>query len=103
MAELLADDISSDDRRRVVNGGIRRGRDAEMANWRATAEIWNSHVTSIVLSTRGERLALFRFSFASQDQAPEAFHAAALTIIETDGDNRIAADVAFEMDDIERG
>ena len=101
MAELLADDISSDDRRRVVNGGIRRGRDAEMANWRATAEIWNSHVTSIVLATRGERLALFRFSFASQDQAPEAFHAAALTIIETDGDNRIAADVVFDIDDIE--
>ena len=30
MAELLADDISTDDRRRVVNAGIRRGRDAEI-------------------------------------------------------------------------
>ena len=28
MAEMLADDISTDDRRRVVNGGVRRGRDA---------------------------------------------------------------------------
>ena len=32
MAEMLADDYSSDDRRRVVNAGIRHGRDAEIAN-----------------------------------------------------------------------
>ena len=29
MAEILADDISNDDRRRVVNAGIRHGRDAD--------------------------------------------------------------------------
>ena len=28
MAELIADDVSTDDRRRVVGGGIQRGRDA---------------------------------------------------------------------------
>ena len=39
MAEMLADDISIDDRRRVVNAGIRHGRDAEIANMRAVAEI----------------------------------------------------------------
>ena len=38
MAEILADDISSDDRRRVVNAGIRHGRDAEIANMRAIAD-----------------------------------------------------------------
>ena len=32
MAEILADDISIDDRRRVVNAGIRHGRDAEIAD-----------------------------------------------------------------------
>ena len=30
MAEMLADDISNDDRRRVVNAGVRHGRDAEI-------------------------------------------------------------------------
>ena len=30
MAEILADDFSSDDRRRVVSAGIRHGRDAEI-------------------------------------------------------------------------
>ena len=38
MAEMLADDISTDDRRRVVNAGIRHGRDAEIADMRATAD-----------------------------------------------------------------
>ena len=31
MAEMLTDDVFSDDRRRVVNEAARRGRDAEMA------------------------------------------------------------------------
>ena len=35
MAELLADDIFTDDRRRVVNAGIRHGRDDHMADMRA--------------------------------------------------------------------
>ena len=32
MAEMLADDISTDDRRRVVGAGVRHGRDAEIAD-----------------------------------------------------------------------
>ncbi len=32
MAELLADDISTEDRRRVVNSGLRKGRDAVIEN-----------------------------------------------------------------------
>ena len=39
MAEILADDFSSDDRRRVVNAGVRHGRDAEIANMRAIADL----------------------------------------------------------------
>ena len=35
LAEVLADDILVDDRRRVVNAGIRHGRAAEIANLRA--------------------------------------------------------------------
>src|SRR6185312_4530381 len=100
MAELLADDISSDDRRPVVSAGIRRGRDAEIANWRARGDIWSTNVRSTV-ATRGKRLALIRFAFASQDQPPEAFSTAALGIVEINADNRIAAIVVFDLDEID--
>ena len=39
MAEILADDVSADDRRRVVGAGVRHGRDAEIADMRAIADL----------------------------------------------------------------
>jgi class 3 adenylate cyclase len=101
MADLIAADFCSDDRRSVINAGIRRGRDVEMANWRATAEVWMSDVQAAVIATRGERLALFRFTFASQDSLPEAFQAAALGVIEVNDDNRFASTAVFDPDDLD--
>ncbi|WP_231996728.1 BTAD domain-containing putative transcriptional regulator [Mycobacterium scrofulaceum] len=101
MAELLADDFCSDDRRSVINAGIRGGRDIEMANWRATAEVWMSDVRATVVATRGENLALFRFTFTSQDALPVSFQAAALGVVEIDDDNRCAAAVIFDPDNID--
>ncbi|WP_419866299.1 BTAD domain-containing putative transcriptional regulator [Mycobacterium scrofulaceum] len=101
MAELLAGDFCSDDRRSVINAGIRGGRDIEMANWRATAEVWMSDVRATVVATRGENLALFRFTFTSQDALPTSFQAAALGVVEIDGDDRCAAAVIFDPDDID--
>ncbi|EFG77816.1 adenylate/guanylate cyclase catalytic domain protein [Mycobacterium parascrofulaceum ATCC BAA-614] len=101
MADLIAEDFCSDDRRSVINSGIRRGRDVEMANWRATAEVWMSDVQAAIIATRGERLALFRFTFASQDSLPEAFQAAALGVIEVNADNRFASTAVFDPDDID--
>ena len=101
MAEILADDFSIDDRRRVVNIGIRNGRDVEIANMRATAEIGTKAFTFAVIATRGERLALSRIRAAGRDQRPEAFHTEALGIVEMNADNRIAARVAFDLDDID--
>ncbi|WP_248923671.1 BTAD domain-containing putative transcriptional regulator [Mycobacterium sp. 3-98] len=101
MAELLADGFCSDDRRRVLSAGIRRGRDLEMANWRATADVWMTDVRSTVLATRGERLALCRFTFASQDSLPEASQAAALGMIGIDDDNRIVTSIVFDPDDFD--
>ena len=74
MAEILADDISDDDRRRVVNAGVRHGRDAEIANMRAVADLGATNITSDVIATRGERLALVSYPLSSRDQRPEAFH-----------------------------
>ncbi|WP_197746535.1 BTAD domain-containing putative transcriptional regulator [Mycobacterium cookii] len=98
MAELLADDVSADDRRPVVNAGIRRGRDAEMANWRATKDLWTISVRSAV-ATRGERLALVRFVFTNKDDGPEAFSVAALAVVGINDSNRISEIVVIEADD----
>src|SRR5262249_203251 len=59
-AELLADDCSIDDRRRVVNAGNQHGRDADIANARAIADLGVVNVALTVIATRGERLALSR-------------------------------------------
>lgn len=100
MADLLADDVAADDRRRVINAGMRRGRDAEIANWQAIAELWRTNTRSTV-ATRGEKLALFRFVFESKDQSPEGFSASALAIIGIDDGDRIAEIVVIEPDDFE--
>ncbi len=100
MAELLADDVASDDRRAILNAGIRRGRDAEMANWRATSDLWSTLVRSTI-ATRGERLGFYRFAFASQYQPSDAFSAAALAIVEINEDNRISWIVVFDLDDVD--
>ena len=101
MAEILADDFSIDDRRRVVNIGIRRGRDVEIANMRAAAEIGAKAFTFVVIATRGKRLALSRIRASGRDQRPEAFHIDGLGVVEINADNRITARVAFDLDDID--
>ncbi|OBH69288.1 regulator [Mycobacterium mantenii] len=101
MADLIDEDFCSDDRRRGINAGMRRGRDIEMANWRATAEVWRSDVRAAVVAIRGERLTLFRFTFASQDSLPAAFQAAALSVVQVNEDNRCVATVVFDPDDFE--
>ena len=91
MAEILADDISSDDRRRVVNAGMRHGRDAEIADMRALADVGITYITSTVIATRGERLALNRVRFSDRDAATRGFQLEVLGIAEIDADERIAA------------
>ena len=91
MAEMLADDFYGDDRRRVVNAGVRHGRDAEIANLRAIADVGSADVTSTVIATRGERLVLIRVRYSRQRPGPDAFHADMLDVVEIDADERIAA------------
>ncbi|OBI56838.1 BTAD domain-containing putative transcriptional regulator [Mycobacterium sp. E787] len=99
MESLLAADVCTYDRRRVVNDGIRRGRDVEMVNWRATAEVWLRQVKSTVIATRGTYLALFTMVFTAKGQPPAAFSAEALVIIEVNDEGRIATSVVFDIDD----
>lgn len=101
MAGLVDEAFLSDDRRRGINAGIRRGRDVEMANWRATAEVWKSDVRATTVATRGECLAILRFTFASQDSLPTASQAAALSVVQVNDDNQCAATVVFDADDLD--
>ncbi|MDQ1548298.1 MAG: hypothetical protein QOH69_3202, partial [Actinomycetota bacterium] len=101
MADLLADDISMDDRRRVVNAGIRHGRDAEIKNFRAAVDLGFTYVTSAVIATRGERLALSRLRGSQRDQGSETFGLEVLGLVEINADERIVANVAFDPDDID--
>ena len=58
-ASILADDHYSDDRRRVTGAGIRRGRDADIENFRVVADL-GANITVEVIATRGDRLVLTR-------------------------------------------
>jgi hypothetical protein len=100
MAELIADDACNDDRRRVVSGGIQRGRDAQIANLRAVIDVGVRNMESVVIATRGERLALTRTRVSGGDQRPDAFGVELLNITEIDTDNRISAGVLFDLNDI---
>ena len=71
MAEMLADDLLADDRRRVVNAGARHGREAEIANVRAIADVGTEYIAATVIATRGERLVLNSTSFSLRD-SPDA-------------------------------
>jgi DNA-binding SARP family transcriptional activator len=99
LAEALADDISIDDRRRVVNAGVRHGRDAEIANLRATADAGFTYMSSVVIATRGERLILARAS--GRGSGSEDFLSEGLGVVEINSRNQIAVIVVFAPDDFE--
>ena len=100
LAQDFADDYCLDDRRRVVNAGVRHGRDAGVENTRVAAEIGLlTNTTSTIIASRGERLTLERFHASGADH--ESIQNDALNIVEIDADERIAAVVMFDVDDID--
>lgn len=101
IAEILADDTSTDDRRPLVGVGVRHGSSTVTSDWRATADVGVKNVTSAVIATRGERLVLSRYRFAGRDERPEAFRTDVLGVLEVDANQRIAAAVMFDLDDID--
>ncbi len=101
ITELLADDVSTDDRRRVVNSGLRRGRDAVIAEISAFAAIGVTTFTTDFIATRGDRLVLVHSRTSSRDGRPEAFHNEVLHIVELDACDRIATVLAFDLDDFD--
>jgi hypothetical protein len=99
MTELLADDISTHDRRRVVNAGVQYGRDNQIADMRALAEV-EANIMVNDIATRGERLVLTRVNSSNRDLRRGEFAVELLAVAEINADNRIAATVLFDPDDI---
>ena len=101
MAEMLADGFYGDDRRPVVGSGIRSGRDAQIADLQAIAELWSANAMSTIIATRGSRLALMRLEFLAGDPGLEAFVTEVLCIVETNSGGQTAAWVVFGSDDLD--
>ena len=80
MSATLADDFCSEDRRRVINAGIRHGRDAAMQDARVNTDLGATTITSTVVATRGEHLVLLHAQYSITVQRPGAFHVDVLNI-----------------------
>ncbi len=98
IAEMNSDNLVSEDRRRVVNSGVRHGRDALIAELSAIAEV-GINLTSDVVATRGEHLVLSRVQGSGQGQGPDAFYVPTIDVIELDVDERVVARIVFDIDD----
>ena len=85
MGQVFADDYYCDDRRRVVNAGVRHGRDAAIEDLRVAAEIGlMTNITSDIIATRGEHLFLGRTRWSGPDQRPGDFYTEVLNVVEID-------------------
>src|SRR5271166_5931676 len=100
LAEILAEDILADDRRRIVGTGIRRGRQANVVDIRVGADVGTEDITSTAIATRGERILLDRARFSASDRQPEGLNSELLRIVEVDDDNRMTSCLMFDVDDL---
>ena len=101
ITELLAADISTDDRRRVVGEGRRLGRDAVIAEISALTEIGVKSMTPDTIAIRGGHLVLSRVRSLGRDQRHDAFRTDVLDVLEIDADGRVVARVVFDPDDFD--
>lgn len=101
LADTLIDDVHNEDRRRVVNAGVQRGRDASIEDVRSAADLGITHATSDAIATRGEHCALIHARFSQGDEKPETFYVHALHAVEIDADERLKALIMFDPDDID--
>jgi DNA-binding SARP family transcriptional activator len=101
IAAILSDEMLTDDRRSVVSSGVLRGRDVDIANIRATADLGATDLTSTVIATRGERLALARMGILGKDKRPEAFRTEVLGVVQIDADDQFVARILFDLDDVD--
>ena len=99
MAETIANNFVSDDRRRVVGAGSQHGPEAAMEDIRVIADIWLKNVATTVIAIRGQRLALMRIRISTGEHGPEAFMTEVLAVGEIDAAERLVAGICFDVDD----
>lgn len=98
--DVFVDDMSNNDRRRVVNAGNELGRDVQMENLRHLADI-GAETSTTVIATRGDRLILNRFRSSNTDLRRGECDVDMLVILETNSDGRIETGTIFESSDID--
>lgn len=101
MANMLSEDICSEDRRHTVSSGIRNGRDAALEDARVIVGLGGENTATTVLATRGERLALRHSQYAIGHEQTDAYQVSLLEVIVVDTDGQIAAVVTFDPDDFD--
>jgi hypothetical protein len=101
IADMLTADLYSDDRRSVVGGGIRPGRDALIEDLRVVTDVEITNATSDVIATRGGRLAVARARYSRGRGEPDPFHVDFLQLVEIDVEHQITAFIAFDANDID--
>ncbi len=99
MTEILAHDVSSEDRRAVVGSGIRLGPEAQIADMRAIADLGLTEMMPTLIATRGETLGLMHMRFAYRDHGAAAFATEVLGIGEINADGRIVGIISFDPAD----
>ena len=100
LAGMLSDGFAIDDRRRVVNMGNLQGRDAELSV-HAYSVAGSENVATTVIATRAQRLVLTHYRFSGSDHRPDAFRIEILAVVEIDADERMAAVIVFDTDDVD--
>ena len=83
----------------MVNGGVRRGRNAGVEELQAAAEIGFTITMVDVKATRGESLALALVRASGRD--PDAIQNDVLQVVEIHADERIAAVFTFDLEDFD--
>ena len=99
LAELVADNYSGIDHRRVVRAENQHGRDVVVKDLQAAADVGFTISMVSAIAIRGERLVLARVRAAGRD--PEAIQNDALNVVEIDADERIVAAVTFDLEDFD--
>lgn len=99
-ADLLSVDLHNEDRRSVVNAGVRHGPESMLADLRAVADMGIPALESVDIATRGESLVLVQ-AVAPYSKQPSAFHVDNLVVAEIGTDGRISAQVIFDPDDLD--
>ena len=99
LAELVADNYSGIDHRRVVRAENQHGRDVVVKDLQAAADVGFTISMVSAMAIRGERLVLARVRASGRD--PKAIQNDALNVIEIDAEERIVAAVTFDLEDFD--